>query len=93
MERGESKDALDPYVGGRGHYPLDPRWTLVGYLDVGAFDGSDYAWQLLVGASYAWRPDRAIKFGYRQLKTKYSGERIEVDTTMQGLYIGVGFRF
>jgi len=48
---------------------------------------------LLVGASYAWRPDRAIKFGYRQLKTKYSGERIEVDTTMQGLYIGVGFRF
>lgn len=29
VERGESKDALDPYVGGRGHYPLDPRWTLV----------------------------------------------------------------
>lgn len=93
VERGRSKDALDPYVGVRGHYPLDPRWTLVGYLDVGTFDGSDYAWQLLVGASYAWRPDRSLKFGYRQLKTKYSGERIELDTTMQGLYVGVGFRF
>ncbi|WP_313167038.1 outer membrane protein [Massilia oculi] len=93
VERGQSKDALDPYIGVRGHYPLDPRWTLVGYLDVGTFDGSDYAWQLLVGASYAWRPDRSLKFGYRQLKTKYSGERIELDTTMQGLYIGVGFRF
>ena len=93
VERGQSKDALDPYIGVRGHYPLDPRWSLVGYLDVGTFDGSDYAWQLLVGVSYAWRPDRSLKFGYRQLKTKYSGERIELDTTMQGLYIGVGFRF
>jgi len=93
VERGESKDAIDPYVGVRGRYPLDPRWTLVGYLDAGTFDGSDYAWQLLVGASFAWRPDRSLKFGYRQLKTKYSSERIEIDTTMQGLYIGVGFRF
>lgn len=93
VERGQSKDALDPYIGVRGHYRLDPGWNLVGYLDVGTFDGSDYAWQLLVGASYAWRPDRSIKFGYRQLKTKYSGERIEVDTTMQGLYVGVGLRF
>jgi len=93
VERGESKDALDPYIGVRGRYPLDPRWSLVGYLDAGTFDGSDYAWQLLVGASFAWRPDRSLKFGYRQLKTKYSSDRIEVDTTMQGLYIGVGFRF
>lgn len=93
LERGQSKDALDPFIGVRGRYPLDPRWTLVGYLDVGTFDGSDYAWQLLVGASYDWRPDRSIKFGYRQLKTKYGGERVDVDTTMQGLYIGVGFRF
>ena len=93
VERGQSKDALDPFIGVRGHYPLDPRWTLVGHLDAGTFDGSDHAWQLLVGASYAWRPDRSIKFGYRQLKTRYSGERIEVDTTMQGLYIGVGLRF
>jgi hypothetical protein len=93
VERGQSKDALDPFIGVRGHYPLDPRWTLVGHLDVGTFDGSDYTWQLLVGASYAWRPDRSVKFGYRQLKTKYSGARVDVDATMQGLYVGVGFRF
>lgn len=93
VERGQSKDALDPFIGVRGRYPLAPGWTLDGYLDVGTFDGSDYAWQLLVGASHDWRPDRSIKFGYRQLKTRYSGERIEVDTTMQGLYIGVGIRF
>jgi len=48
---------------------------------------------LLIGASHAWRPDRSVKFTYHQLKSKYNGERLDVDATMQGLYVGVGFRF
>lgn len=56
-------------------------------------DGSDYAWQLLIGASHAWRPDRSVKFSYPQLKSKYNGERLDVDATMQGLYVGMAYRF
>lgn len=93
LVREQSKHALDPFIGARVHYSLDGRWALIGHLDAGTFDGSDYAWQLLAGASYASRPDRSIKFGNRRLQNKYSGEAIEVDTTMHGLYIGMGFRF
>jgi len=89
----QRKDALDPYIGVRGSYPLDARWSLIGYLDVGTYSGSDYAWQMLAGASYAWQQDRSIKFGYRRFQTKYSNNALEVDTTMQGLYFGAGFRF
>lgn len=91
--RERTRDAIDPFIGVRGSYPLDARWTLVGYADVGTFDGGDYAWQLLAGANYALSSTKTIKFGYRRFKTKYSKDEFEIDTTLYGLYVGLGFRF
>jgi hypothetical protein len=91
--RERTKDAVDPFIGVRGTYPLDARWSLVGYADVGTYSGGDYAWQVAAGANYAFSDTRIIKFGYRRLKTKYSKDEFEIDTTLDGLYVGLGFRF
>ena len=89
----QSYDSFDPYVGVRGRYPLSDRWSLVGYVDVGTYGGSDTAWQLAAGANYAIDPNKSIKFGYRRVETKYSKNAFEADSTTQGLYLGMGFRF
>ena len=88
-----SYDSFDPYVGVRGLYPLSNQWSLVGYVDVGTYGGSDTAWQLIAGANYAIDANKSIKFGYRRLETKYSKNAFEADSTTQGLYLGMGFRF
>lgn len=91
--KAQSKDALDPFIGVRGRLPLSERWSLVGYADVGTFNGGDYAWQLLAGADYAYRDTRTVKLGYRRYKIKSSDNDFEITNTMQGLYIGLGFKF
>ena len=51
--RSGDKDWVDPYVGVRIQHPLNERWTLVGYGDVGGFGaGSDFTWQVALGAAY-----------------------------------------
>ncbi|MET0582116.1 MAG: outer membrane beta-barrel protein [Pseudoxanthomonas sp.] len=91
--REHSQEALDPFIGVRASYPLNQRWSLVGHVDVGTYDGGDWTWQLLAGAKYALSATRFVKFGYRRLETKYSTDRFETDTTLHGLYVGMGFRF
>lgn len=88
-----SYDSFDPYVGVRGQFPLSNQWSLVGYVDVGTYGGSDTAWQFIAGANYAIDPNKSIKLGYRRLETKYSKNAFEADSTTQGLYLGMGFRF
>jgi opacity protein-like surface antigen len=87
------KDALDPFVGARARYPLSDRWSLVGYFDVGTYSGSDTSWQILAGADYELDAKKVVKFGYRRLQTKYNTDALGVDTTIHGLYVGMGFRF
>lgn len=89
----QSKDTVDPFVGVRGRFPLNEHWSLVGYVDVGTYGGSDVAWQILAGADYIIDAKKSVKFGYRRLETKYSKDAFDMDTTTHGLYLGMGFRF
>jgi len=93
ISRSRSKDAFDPLIGVRGQLPLSQHWSLIGYGDVGTFNGHPYAWQLLAGANYAYSDTRIVKFGYRRYRIKFSENDFEIRNTLEGFYLGLGFGF
>lgn len=87
----DSKGWLDAVVGVRALYPLDDKWSLLGYADVGG-GGSNLSWQVIAGANYRYSQGTTIKFGYRY----FSFDRNNVTVTkasLGGPYVGVGFKF
>ncbi|MDM0105702.1 hypothetical protein QTH97_12205 [Variovorax sp. J22R24] len=81
----------DGVVGARVLYPIDGKWSLLAYADVGA-GGSDLSWQALAGASYRFSEKTTVKFGYRY----FSFDRDDAPVTkasLGGPYVGVGFKF
>jgi hypothetical protein len=90
----QTKDWVDPYVGIRIKHPLDERWTLMGYADVGGFGvGSDLAVQAVLGAQYAFRPDLIGKVGYRYVAVDYDKDGFQYDMANGGLVFGLGWRW
>lgn len=86
-----SEGVWDGVVGVRATYPLNAKWSLVGYADVGG-GGSNLSWQMIAGANYGYSKDVTIKFGVRY----FSFERDDASVTkasLGGPYLGVGFRF
>lgn len=81
----------DGIVGARVQVPLNPQWSLLGYVDVGA-GGSDLSWQAIAGAIYRFSRNTSLKFGYRYFKFERDSARV-TRASMAGAYIGVGFRF
>jgi hypothetical protein len=90
----ETKDWVDPFVGLRVQQPLDDRWTLVGYADIGGFGvGSDFAGQLVLGANYAFNNTYTGKLGYRYLSIDYDKRGFKYDMANSGLFLGMGIRW
>lgn len=58
-----SKGQWEGMVGVRAQCPIDAKWSLLGYLDVGG--GSTRSWQLMVGANYRYSNETTVKLGYR----------------------------
>ena len=81
----------DGIVGARVQVPLNPQWSLLGYVDVGA-GGSDLSWQVIAGAAYRLSKDTSLKFGYRYFSFDRDSARV-TKASMGGVYVGVGFRF
>jgi opacity protein-like surface antigen len=94
VARSASKDWVDPYVGVRVQHPFANKWTLVAYGDIGGFGvGSDFAWQVAVGANYDFSKTVSGKFGYRIIDVDYDKSGFLYDMKSEGLYAGVGIRF
>jgi opacity protein-like surface antigen len=90
----ETKDWVDPYIGARIEKRLNERWSVVGYADIGGFGvGSEFAWQVLAGANYAFKPDLIGKFGYRYIAVDYDKSDFTYDMASAGFYAGLGFRW
>jgi opacity protein-like surface antigen len=88
----KSRTWWDGYVGVRGRHALDPRWTLVGYADLGAGE-SDLTWQVSAGLDYAMSPDAIAKFGVRYFKVEYDKDAFKWDMLSGGLFAGLALRF
>lgn len=84
----------DLYIGVRARMPVAPRWSLLGYVDVGGFGvGSDLTWQLLAGGQYDINDTYSAKFGYRFLHTDYDKRGFRHKSDMSGLFAGLGIKF
>lgn len=83
---------LDAVVGVRVNYPLDPKFSLVGYADIGGgADSSTY--QLLAGVNWTYAPGWTAKAGYRYLSWDYNKDGVVWDVAASGPYIGLGIGF
>lgn len=88
------QDWVDPYIGARIQHPINDRWTLVGYGDIGGFGiGSDFTWQVSAGANYNFSKTVSGKFGYRIFDVDYDRSGFLYDMKNEGFYAGVGIRF
>lgn len=85
---------FDPLIGLRLGVNLTDKLALRAFGDVGGFGiGSDFAWELYGGATYAFTPTIRGELGYRYLAFDYQGDRAKIDVRMHGLALGVTFGF
>jgi hypothetical protein len=97
----QSKDWIDPIVGGRVGVHFTQHVFLLFSGDVGGFGvGSDFAWSVLGLFGYKWQAgtvEWAILAGYRALGQDYTSgsgpRRFRWDTTLHGPVLGFSVRF
>lgn len=93
---GEVKlDWADPIVGLRASWPINERWSLAGFGDVGGFDASsDLSWELYGGANYDFSDHWQGTIGYRYMSVLYEASNlVKLDLTIQGPLFGVSYKF
>ena len=92
---------IDPLVGLRYSHQIAPGWRVVGQGDIGGFGaGSEFSWQIGLGVVYDASKHWSFQLYYRRLDLKRDSPppfadsaSVEVDITVQGPLIGVGYRF
>ncbi|MEJ8847644.1 hypothetical protein [Variovorax rhizosphaerae] len=87
----DTANSTSGILGARVLVPVGDKWSLLGYLDIGA-GNSNTNWQAIAGANYQYSPATAIKLGYRYLSYKRDDELVN-RAAMGGFYVGLGFRF
>jgi hypothetical protein len=97
----QSREWIDPIVGGQATFGLTERFFILIRGDIGGFGaGSDFAWSALGLLGYRWQGaglDWAILGGYKALGQDFSNgqgrQEIRLDTTMHGPIVGLSIRF
>jgi hypothetical protein len=92
----ESKDWIDPIVGGRIQARLSEKLLLNLRGDIGGFgisDASDSTWSLLAALGYELNERTTLLVGYRALGIDYDEGLFEYDVTMSGPFVGLAIRF
>jgi hypothetical protein len=90
----ESKNWIDPIVGGRVLWNLHKSWQVNFEADIGGFGaGSDFSSNLNAGVFYRITDWLLLWGGYRGLYTNYDKNDFKFDAWIHGPYLGVGFEF
>ena len=85
---------VDPIVALRVNTGLSPRWSLLGYVDVGGFGvGSDLTWQVAITANYRATDTLYLSAGWRHLYLDYRDDGTVFDGSMSGPVVGATWRF
>lgn len=82
---------VDTIIGVRMRAALSPKWSLIGYGDVGGYDGRT-TWQLLGTFNYV-SETAFISAGYRQMTLQYEDGETSFDVDLGGSLFGVPLRF
>ncbi len=90
----ESKNWIDPIVGGRVLWNLHKSWQVNLEADIGGFGaGSDFSSNLNLGVFYRITDWLLLWGGYRGLYTNYDKNHFKFDAWIHGPYLGLGFEF
>jgi hypothetical protein len=90
----ESKNWIDPLVGGRVLWNLHKSWQVNLEADIGGFGaGSDFSSNLNLGVFYRITDWLLLWGGYRGLYTNYDKNDFKFDAWIHGPYLGVGLEF
>lgn len=91
-----SEDWWDGFVGLRARVPVNDRWWLLFYGDVGA-GGSDLTWQAIGGVGYRISDRFDLQFGYRHFSFDYDegsgADRFLYEIEFSGPYVSLGIKF
>lgn len=85
---------VDPMIGVKGRLNLSPEFYLTGWAMIGGFGvSSDFTYDILAGAGYAFSDSVSAVIGYRVSGVDYSSDDFTYDTVQQGPVIGLVFSF
>ena len=89
-----TKSFADPVIAVRANAALSPRWSLIGYADVGGFGvGSDMTYQVAVTANWQATENLYLSAGFRQLYLDYDKNGTAFKVKMAGPLLGATWRF
>jgi opacity protein-like surface antigen len=85
---------VDPIVGARARYNINPSWYLTGWGMIGGFDASSkITWDVMGGVGYQWNDWLSLSAGYRALGVDYENDGFVYDVIQQGPILGAVMRF
>ena len=89
-----TEEFVDPILALRINTELAPRWSLLGYIDVGGFGvGSELTWQAAVTANYQATETFYVSAGWRHLYLDYRDGGTLFEGSMSGPIVGATWRF
>ena len=91
LDVGESAALYDGILMLRPRYTLSEKWAFLLSASVGKGD-SELTWQVFPELIYD-TGELEVRFGYRDLYYDVEEEDIELDLSMRGVLVGVGWRF
>jgi hypothetical protein len=89
-----TRSIADPIVGGRFTADVGQKMFLVAKADIGGFNASASTdWQVFGAAGYKISNKFVVSAGYRYLSVDYSANNTIFDIHLNGVIVGLGFRF
>lgn len=94
VKHGERFGWVDPLIGLRIFYNINPKLSLQAQADVGgAGIGAEKTWQALATANYAFTKHFSASIGYKALGVDYRSGGHVFDTRLRGPVAGLTYRF
>lgn len=94
--RAASSTWTDAIIGLRGQVQLTDQWSLTGLADVGGFgigSSSEFSWQALITADYAFSDRLTGRIGYRHMGIDNISNDLNLDLDLGGPVIGLTWAF
>ncbi|WP_425046079.1 hypothetical protein [Primorskyibacter sp. S87] len=90
----QNVDWIDPMLGLRVNAPVTGSVNLAGFVNVGGFGvGSQLQWEALAKLDWALSQTVKLSAGYRHLYLDFSEPNDNVDLTLSGPFVALGFSF
>jgi len=91
LELDADKNWTNLLVGVRQIYPLNDKWSLLARGDIATDFGDEQSYAINLGANYDMTDLLDLKFGYRYMEVDFEDSDIEINETIDGVFVGLTF--